>query len=112
CSSINTTIMHPKDFHLEAALNEYIIQVKQRSPLTPSDEEELRTHLLDASEDLMKRGLDREEAFIISVKRMGDAGQVGSEYRKVNAGFVTDKIWAYMLLGFTLITSVIWLYVT
>jgi hypothetical protein len=104
--------MHSKDFHPETALNEYIIQVKERAALTPSDEQELRTHLMDASEDLLKCGLNAEEAFIISVKRMGNAEQVGSEYRKVNAGFVTDKIWAYMLLGFSLITSAIWLYTT
>lgn len=102
--------MQSKDFRFEDSLNTYINQVKQTTPLSQSDEKELRAHLYDASADLQKCGLNIEEAFIIASKRLGRADQVGEEYRKVNVGLVTDNIWAYMLVGFSFIASLLWLY--
>jgi hypothetical protein len=102
--------MSSKNFQLEHALDNYIDLVNKDASLTPSDEQELRTHVIDATEELQKTGLTNEEAFFIAAKRTGRAEIIAEEYKKVNNSFQPGNIWAYMLLGFSIITTVLWVY--
>ena len=102
--------MSSKNFQLQDAVDNYIDVVNRDAVLTPSDERELRAHLVDATEALQKSGLTSEEAFFIAVKRVGRGELIAEEYKKVNNSFQPGNIWAYMLLGFSIITTVLWLY--
>lgn len=102
--------MSSKNFQLQDAVDNYIDLVNKDTSLAPSDEQELRAHLVDTTEALQKTGLTNEEAFFIAVKRTGRAELIGEEYKKVNNSFQPGNIWAYMLLGFGIITTVLWLY--
>ena len=55
---------------------------------------ELESHLLDQIDDLVKSGLSEEEAFIISVKRLGNVNTISEEYSKIN----TENLWKHLLL--------------
>ena len=54
----------------------------------------LESHLRDQIDDLTGRGLSEEEAFLISVKRLGSVNLISEEYSKVN----TESLWKHLLL--------------
>jgi len=88
----------------------YIQAIRQKGGLGDSDAAELESHLADAVEDLRNSGLSEEEAFLVATRRLGQTDELSLEYQKVNPVLVTERIWAYMLLGFSLLTSLQWLY--
>ena len=54
--------------------------------MLPEDIDELESHLRDEIESLEKSGLKADEAFLVSVKRIGSAEGLSQEYFKVNGG--------------------------
>jgi len=62
--------------------------------MSETDVIELESHLLDQVDDLAKNGLSTEEAFIISVKRLGNVNMISEEYSKIN----TENLWKHLLL--------------
>jgi hypothetical protein len=102
--------MGSKKFDFQAAINDYILCVKQKGGLSASDEAELRSHFFDAREMLRQSNLTDEESFVIASLRLGPPDEIGLEYGKLNYPTGIQQIWAYLFLGFGLLTSVKWLY--
>jgi hypothetical protein len=54
---------------------------------------EMESHLQDEIDDLILVGLSPEEAFLVSVKRFGDAHSISKEYSKVNS----ENLWKHFM---------------
>jgi len=98
--------MATSNFDLGQSIAKYVQRVADQGSLTGSDAAELSSHLMDATDDLQRGGLSQEEAFMIGCKRLGDEQLLDAEYSKVNTSVKTNKIWAYLLLGFNLFYTV------
>lgn len=81
-------------FDLEQNIKSWCDYFRARGALTETDILELENHLRDQIDDLRQRGLSEEEAFIISVKRLGSVSRIAEEFSKVN----TDSFWKHLLL--------------
>lgn len=80
--------------------------IQNQGSLSGSDVAELKAHLYDATDALKKTGLSEEEAFIIACKRLGNEEILTDEYSKVNTSVKTNKIWAYLFVGFNMFYAV------
>jgi hypothetical protein len=80
-------------FDLEMNIKSWCDYLRARGTLEEADVLELESHLRDEIDDLTKSGLSEEEAFIISVKRLGNVNLISEEYSKVN----TESLWKYLL---------------
>ncbi len=92
-------------FDLQHSIDNYVQLIKGQGSTTSSDEAELTAHLYDACEDLMRHGLNEEEAFIVARRRLGEMELLTEEYGKVNPNVSTNKIWAYVLMGAGLVSG-------
>ena len=93
-------------FNLHQSVKLYIDKLNSLGSVTKSDAMELTTHLYDATSGLKAAGLTEEEAFIVACKRIGHEEVLSHEYGKVNATLSTNKIWAYVIIGFNCIFSI------
>lgn len=71
-------------FDLESNIRSWSDHLRSRGRLNESDIHELESHLRDEIDDLTKTGLAPDEAFIVSVKRLGNVNAISSEYSKIN----------------------------
>ncbi|MEJ2884343.1 permease prefix domain 1-containing protein [Pedobacter sp. GR22-6] len=94
--------MESSNFNLDQSIQAYIDVISNQGSITGSDAAELRDHLYDATADLMQSGLSTEEAFMIATKRLGKSELLSAEYGKVNVSVMTNKVWAYLLAGFSI----------
>jgi hypothetical protein len=76
-------------FELESNIRAWSDNLRLRGNLKETDIMELESHLRDEIEDFLKAGLSEDEAFLISVKRLGSIDKLSMEYSKVN----TEKLW-------------------
>ncbi|HHT91246.1 MAG: permease prefix domain 1-containing protein [Bacillota bacterium] len=81
-------------FDLEANVQSWSDYLRARGALEETDLLELESHLRDQIDDLTQSGLNEEEAFLISVKRLGSVSLISEEYSKVNS----ESLWKYLLL--------------
>jgi len=95
--------MGSSNFNLRQSINNYIDLIRSQGSITGSDAAELTAHLFDATDALRKQGLSEEEAFTIACKRLGNEAVLTEEYSKVNTSVKTNKIWAYLFIGFNLL---------
>lgn len=79
-------------FELESNIRAWSDNLRSGGNLKETDIIELESHLRDEIEDLIKAGLSEDEAFLISVKRLGSINKLSLEYSKVN----TEKLWKYL----------------
>lgn len=70
-------------FDLERELSKWREQLLIGGIYSPTDVDELETHVLDAVDDLQERGLTQEEAFWVAVHRLGDVESLNMEFGKV-----------------------------
>ncbi|KRA24216.1 hypothetical protein ASD65_07120 [Microbacterium sp. Root61] len=68
-----------------------------RSAVAPRDVDELETHLRDQIADLQQAGLSSDEAFIVSVKRLGSMDELSREFAREHS----DRLWKQLVLGDT-----------
>ncbi|WP_256003553.1 permease prefix domain 1-containing protein [Pedobacter deserti] len=94
--------MESSKFDLGQAVDQYITVISNKGSLTSSDATELSAHLFDSTEVLSKQGLSEEEAFLIATRRLGNEDLLAEEYSKVNPSVKTNKVWAYLMVGFNL----------
>ncbi len=71
-------------FNLEKQVTVWYQHVNSQTGITQADAEELKTHLLDLTDDLKATGLDDEEAFWVASKRMGSIYDWRSDYLEAN----------------------------
>lgn len=81
-------------FDLEMNIKSWCDYLRARGTLKEEDVLELENHLRDQIDDLTNGGLSEEEAFIISVKRLGSINLISEEFSKVN----TENLWKHLLL--------------
>jgi len=71
-------------FDLNQKLQYWKNQLKKSNSFTDDNIEELESHVLDEMTSLQKNGLNEEESFIISQKRLGPTSIIKEEFQKVN----------------------------
>ncbi|WP_446899236.1 permease prefix domain 1-containing protein [Clostridium sp. LBM24168] len=81
-------------FDLEFNIRSWSDHLRSRGKLKEDDILELESHLRDEINDLTKAGLTLEEAFIISVKRLGNVNAISKEYSKINM----TTFWKHLLV--------------
>lgn len=68
--------------------------LRAKGNLTEADIDELESHLRDEIDSLESSGLSEEEAFLISIKRLGNAHALSREYAKL----YIDGFWKQLML--------------
>lgn len=81
-------------FELQTQIQSWSDHLRARGNFTNADIIELEDHLRDEIEDLVTAGLTPDEAFLISVKRLGNVDAVSREFAKVN----TDSLWKHLFI--------------
>jgi hypothetical protein len=81
-------------FDLESQIRDWRRHVQSAGSLSAHDMDELESHLRDSVDELTGQGLSVEEAFILSVRRMGDAAELNHEFAKVP----TESVWRQLLV--------------
>ena len=79
-------------FDLEFNIHSWSDHLRAGGHLKEIDIVELEDHLRDEIDDLAKSGLTQDEAFLISVKRLGNVNTISQEYSKVNS----ENLWKYL----------------
>ena len=82
---------HPQ---LEAQIDQWRGYVQRRRAISASDVEEMEDHLREQVTDLATAGLDDDEAFLVSVKRMGNLDDVSREFAREHS----DRLWKQLVL--------------
>lgn len=80
-------------FDLELNIRSWSDLIRNKGNCTESDLLELENHLRDEIDDLIKTGLSQDEAFLISVKRIGNVNDITKEYSKINS----ESLWKYLM---------------
>ena len=70
-------------FDLEENIRAWSDRLRGRGKMKEEDVQELESHLRDEIDDLTGAGLAPDEAFIISVKRLGNVNAISGEYSKL-----------------------------
>lgn len=81
-------------FDMEFSIRSWSDHLRSRGKLKEDDILELEGHLRDEIDDLTKAGLSPDEAFIISVKRLGNVNAISNEYSKINM----TAFWKHLLV--------------
>ena len=81
-------------FELESQIRKWRGHLRSSGSLREQDLEELESHLRDNIDDLTSRGVTTEEAFLVSVRRMGDTEALSDEFAKVT----TESLWRQLLV--------------
>ena len=81
-------------FDLESQIRKWRRHVQSAGSLGAQDVEELESHLRDSIDELAGHGVSVEEAFIVSIRRMGDAEALDHEFAKVS----TESVWRQLLV--------------
>ena len=86
-------------FDLEKILISWDENLKNSSVFTRSDIAELKSHLLDIYENMLNKGLDKEEAFIIAVKRLGKPINWEKEFAQTNQPAIQTRRTILLIAG-------------
>ncbi|MHB9068542.1 MAG: hypothetical protein ACYC4B_32630 [Pirellulaceae bacterium] len=86
-------------FQLEDQLQEWKRRFDRMEAMRRDDVAELEQHVRDSIVQLTSKGLNAEEAFLIATHRVGEQGEVGKEFGKVNGGLVWAHRAFWMLAG-------------
>jgi hypothetical protein len=81
-------------FDLESQIRKWRQHVQSAGTVGVQDVEELESHLRDSIDELNGHGVSVEEAFIVSIRRMGDAEALDHEFAKVS----TESVWRQLLV--------------
>jgi hypothetical protein len=71
-------------FDLNLAVEQWLAHMRRKRSFRPDDLEELRSHLLDHTDDSLARGLNAEQVFHRAISQLGETAFLVAEYRKVN----------------------------
>ena len=71
-------------FDLNRAARRWAASLRPFHAFRREDRQELKSHLLDRTEELMDAGVSPERAFAEAIRQLGDPWALASEYRRVN----------------------------
>jgi hypothetical protein len=92
-------------FNLQSEIENYLKRLQIKGNLSHNDAMEIETHIRDGVDSLTDKGLSEEEAFLITLKRTGNAETLSEEYNKINSFFVSENVRTYSILSLGLILS-------
>ncbi len=75
-------------FDVTLAIEDWLQTLRRQRRFRHDDREELRSHLLDLTDDLVSCGLSSEQAFQAAIRQLGDVDTLASEFGKVNRWYV------------------------
>lgn len=81
-------------FDLEFNITSWCDYLRSSGKLSEDDIMELENHLREQIDELTENGLNEDEAFLISVKRLGNVSLISEEYSKIN----TENLWKQLLV--------------
>ena len=81
-------------FDLETNIRSWTDYLRSHGSLNEEDVKELETHLREELDALQDRGLSGDEAFLVAVKRLGQADVLAREFAKVN----TERMWKQLMV--------------
>lgn len=81
-------------FELESQVRKWRGHLRSSGSLGEDELEELESHLRDSIDDLTTRGVTTEEAFLVSIRRLGDTEALSNEFAKVT----TESVWRQLLV--------------
>jgi len=91
--------VHRPSFTLHEQAAAWAEQLKKDPAFTSSDAEELKSHLIDLSEDLIHQGLSEDEAFLVASARLGLNAELKEDFIEVNRPFIQLRKAILMLSG-------------
>jgi hypothetical protein len=86
-------------FDLNRAIADWRQQMAQSPAYRAEDLEELQAHVCDAVAALTEQGLSEEEAFLVTIRRLGSHRALEPEFARVNAADVWLHRLLWMVLG-------------
>jgi hypothetical protein len=81
-------------FDLDAEVRKWKAHVLSAGSIGSNDGEELESHLRDSIDELTRNDISTEEAFLIAVRRLGDAEIINAEFAKVS----TEEVWRQLFI--------------
>lgn len=78
----------------ETHIGQWRAAILRGSAVTEADADELEGHLREQIADLEKAGLTGEEAFLISVRRLGEVDRLTAEFARAHS----DRLWKQLAL--------------
>ena len=90
--------MEPR-FDLTEARAAWLSALESRQAFSRAQLQELESHLDDAMEDLLQRGLALPEAFLIATRRLGGPTGLAEEYQKLSSHAAWAIRGKWMVLG-------------
>ncbi|GAA1133774.1 permease prefix domain 1-containing protein [Nocardioides aquiterrae] len=78
---------------LDLEIARWSTHLRRNPALADADVEEMEAHLRDRVADLVDRGLDEDEAFLIAVKRMGNVDAIAQEFAREHA----ERLWKQLV---------------
>lgn len=82
------------DAQFEAQIDQWRGYVQRRRAISAGDVEEMEDHLREQVTDLTRTGLNEDEAFLVSVKRLGNLDDVSREFAREHS----DRLWKQLVL--------------
>ncbi len=92
-------------FDIKTELKEWRVNFENSEQFSPNDLEEMENHLIDGIDELKNQNLSEEEAFLITVHRLGKPEILEREFKKTHPNRVWQNRIIWMLTGFLLILS-------
>ncbi len=80
---------------VEPQIAEWRAYVAKAPTVAGRDVDELEAHLRDQMAELVEAGLTADEAFLVSVKRMGDLDTLSREFAREHSG----RLWKQLVLS-------------
>ncbi len=66
-------------------------KLNQSYAFSPSDIQELKSHLLDQTDELIEKGLSKKKAFLIATKMVGQPAILRDEYEQANQAYIQTQ---------------------
>jgi hypothetical protein len=86
-------------FDLNAALENWRVELAVQPGLSPDDRRELETHLRDTFAELKSRGLSEEESFWLARRRVGQPQKLAAEFVKADPAQVWRERAFWMMVA-------------
>lgn len=94
-------------FNLDDQLSKWRKQLLGGNVYSPSDIEELESHVLDSMDDLMEnKELTQEEAFWVAIHRIGNVDSLNGEFGKTNGWLLWRRRIIWLLAGYVIISTI------
>jgi hypothetical protein len=93
-------------FDVDEAVRRWREGIAANESIGSGDIEEMEGHLTDEMGALAKVGLSEEEAFLVAVRRIGQADALAAEFAKVNGGLIWRQRFFWMAMGLFVFVAV------